>query len=78
MTESFVDEELDPSNWDNLKQYFDDLVHRDLNCSSCLENLIIDESQLSELISEKRAKTYINMTCHTDNAEYQKAWKDFV
>jgi oligoendopeptidase F len=78
MTESFVNEELDASNWDNLKKYFDDLVHRDLNCSSCLENLIIDESQLSEIISEKRAKTYINMTCHTDNAEYQKAWKDFV
>ncbi len=25
MTESFVNEELDASNWDNLKKYFDEL-----------------------------------------------------
>ena len=78
MKKQFVPDDLDASEWNNLEPYFDDLKSRELNCSSCLEDLIRDESQLSEIISETRARTYINMTCQTDDELRQKTWTDFV
>ncbi|MGY8691995.1 MAG: M3 family oligoendopeptidase [Candidatus Poseidoniales archaeon] len=74
----FVPEDLDASKWSNLEPYYNKLRDRDLNCSKCIEKLIKDESELSEFVSEKRAKTYINMTCHTDDEHAQNSWKEFV
>jgi len=78
MSERFVPEDLDASKWSNLEPYYNKLRDRDLSCSKCIEKLIKDESELSELVSEKRAKTYINMTCHTDDEHAQNLWKEFV
>jgi oligoendopeptidase F len=78
MSVRFVPEDLDASKWSNLEPYYNKLRDRDLNCSKCIEKLIKDESELSEFVSEKRAKTYINMTCHTDDEHAQNSWKEFV
>ena len=55
-----------------------DLRDRKLSCSNCLETFIADRSSLSEVISEARARLYIDMTCHTDDEEIQKSWMQFV
>ena len=55
-----------------------DLRDRTLSCSNCLETFIADRSNLSEVISEARARLYIDMTCHTDDEDIQKAWMAFV
>ena len=78
MESRFAPDDLDASKWENIEPFLDNLIQRKINSSNCIEGLIRDESQLSEIISETRARTYINMTSQTDNQEYQKAWGDFV
>ena len=74
MESRFAPDDLDASKWENIEPFFDNLKQRKINSANCIEDLIHDESQLSEIISETRARTYINMTSQTDNQEYQKAW----
>ncbi len=78
MNREFVPDDLDATNWNNLEQYYVELRDRRLNCVGCIESLIRDESDLSEIISETRAKTYINMTCNTNDKKAQDSWKNFV
>lgn len=78
MESKFVQDDLDASKWENIEPFLDNLKQRRIKSANCIEDLILDESQLSEIISEARAKAYINMTSQTDNQEYQKAWRDFV
>ena len=75
---SFVPDDLDGSSWRSIEPYMNDLRDRNLSCSTCLETFIADRSSLSEIISEARARLYIDMTCHTDDEEIQKAWMEFV
>ena len=75
---SFVPEDLDGASWECIEPYMNDLRDRELSCSNCLESFIKDRSSLSEVISEARARLYIDMTCHTDDEEIQKAWMQFV
>ena len=75
---SFVPDDLDGSSWRSIEPYMNDLRDRNLSCSTCLETFIADRSSLSEIISEARARLYIDMTCHTDDEEIQKAWMAFV
>ncbi len=75
---SFVPDELDGSSWESIEPFMNDLRDRRLSCSNCLETFIADRSSLSEVISEARARLYIDMTCHTDDEEIQKSWMQFV
>ena len=75
---SFVPDDLDGSSWEFIEPYMNDLRDRKLSCSNCLETFIADRSSLSEVISEARARLYIDMTCHTDDEEIQKSWMQFV
>ena len=75
---SFVPKDLDGSSWESIEPFMNDLRDRKLSCSNCLESFIADRSSLSEVISEARARLYIDMTCHTDDEDIQKAWMAFV
>ncbi|MED5257780.1 MAG: M3 family oligoendopeptidase, partial [Candidatus Thermoplasmatota archaeon] len=75
---SFVPKDLDGSSWESIEPFMKDLRDRKLSCSNCLEAFIADRSSLSEVISEARARLYIDMTCHTDDEEIQKSWMQFV
>ncbi|MED5455206.1 MAG: M3 family oligoendopeptidase [Candidatus Thermoplasmatota archaeon] len=75
---SFVPKDLDGSSWGSIEPFMNDLRDRKLSCSNCLETFIADRSSLSEVISEARARLYIDMTCHTDDEEIQKSWMQFV
>ena len=75
---SFVPKDLDGSSWESIEPFMNDLRDRKLSCSNCLETFIADRSSLSEVISEARARLYIDMTCHTDDEEIQKSWMQFV
>ncbi|MAV60666.1 MAG: hypothetical protein CND89_03615 [Marine Group II euryarchaeote MED-G38] len=78
MSINFNLNDVNASKWESIEPYLINLKDREIKSSECIENLIHDESQLSEIISETRARAYINMTCQTDNQIYQKAWTDFV
>lgn len=75
---SFVPDDLDGTSWPAIEPFMNDLRDRKLSCVSCLQTFISDRSALSEIISEARARLYIDMTCHTDDEAIQKAWMDFV
>ena len=74
----FVPDDFDASQWENIEPYVNDLLQRKLSCSSCLETLISDSSNLAEHISETGALFYIDMTCDTENDEKKNAFLNFV
>ncbi len=43
-----------------------------------LKNGILDGGELSAALDEESSKRYIAMTCHTDNADAEKAFLHFV
>ena len=77
-TRSFVDDDFDPSVWDEVNPYVDELLNRKISCSKCIEGIIRDASELSEHISEKGALLYIAMTCDTESEEKRSSFLDFV
>ena len=77
-TQSFVHDDFDPSVWDEINPYVDDLLNRKISCSKCIEGIIRDASELSEHISEKGALLYIAMTCDTESEEKRSSFLDFV
>ncbi|MCA9295205.1 MAG: hypothetical protein KC983_01785, partial [Phycisphaerales bacterium] len=74
----FVPSDLDGARWQNLEPYYTALIERTLKCENCLEQLILDRSELDAAASEAAALLYINMTRRTDDAERKKAYLDFV
>ena len=75
---TFIPEDFDASSWENIEPYVDDLIQRNLSCSSCLEKLISDSSNLAEHISETGALLYIGMTCDTENEKKKNDFLNFV
>lgn len=75
---TFIPEDFDASSWENIEPYVDDLIQRNLSCSSCLEKLISDSSNLAEHISETGALLYIGMTCDTENQTKKNDFLNFV
>src|SRR4029077_6874851 len=66
--------------WTHLAPLFDKLENRAAHCAAPdeLERWLLDWSELSAAIDEESSKRYIAMTCHTDNAEAEKAFLHFV
>ena len=74
----FVPAELDGSQWANLEPLYQSLLDRKLACENCLEQLLLDRSELDATAMEAHANLYINMTRHTDSEENKKAYLAFV
>ena len=74
----FVPAEIDATKWEKLEPLFRELIDRPLKCSGCLEQLLLDRSELDAATSEAHGNLYISMTCRTDDAEIKKAYLDFV
>ena len=75
---TFIPEDFDASSWENIEPYVNDLIQRNLSCTSCLEKLISDSSNLAEHISETGALLYIGMTCDTENETKKNDFLNFV
>jgi oligoendopeptidase F len=76
----FVPEGIDLGDWGRIAPLFDQLEVRALACATAaaLEQWLLDWGELSAAIDEESAKRYIAMTCHTDNAEAERAYLHFV
>lgn len=77
-TESFVTAELDATQWANLEPLYRALIERELKCKGCLEQMLLDRSELDALVSEAGANLYITMTRHTDNQTANSGYEKFV
>jgi len=78
MTSGFVPDDFDATIWENIEPLTNDLMERKLSCSSCIEGLISDSSELAEHISETGALLYIGMTCDTESEEKRGSFLDFM
>jgi len=76
----FVPPVLDLGDWDRIAPLFDQLDARAGECANPaeLERWLLDWSELSAALDEESSKRYIAVTCHTDNAEAEKAYLHFV
>jgi oligoendopeptidase F len=77
-TTDFVPAELDGSSWEALQPLYQALIDRSLNCVNCLEQLLLDRSELDAAAAEAHANLYIAMTCHTDDEAAKQGYLDFV
>jgi len=76
----FVPERINLGDWAQIAPLFDQLEKRSASCASGadLERWLLDWSELSAALDEESSKRYIAMTCHTDDAEAEKAYLHFV
>ena len=77
---TFVPANLDCGDWDQIAPLYDQLEARvaTWKCDGCVEQWLLDWSELSAALDEEASRRYIAMTCHTDNAEAEKAYLHFV
>ncbi len=77
---AFVPATIDLGDWAQLAPLFDALETRAPQCDSAtaLERWLLDWSELNAALDEEAAKLYIAMSCHTDNADAEKAYLHFV
>lgn len=76
----FVPENIDLGDWPQIAPLFDQLENRASQLKSVpeLECWLLDWSELEAALDEESSKREIAMTCHTDNAEVEKAFLHFI
>ena len=76
----FVPAVLALGDWEAVAPFFDQLEARAAGCTTVveLERWLLDAGELAAALDEERARRYIAKTCHTDNAEAEKAYLHFV
>jgi oligoendopeptidase F len=77
---AFVPQTIDLGDWPQIAPLFDQLEARAAHAKSAadLEKWLLDWSELNAALDEESARRYIAMTCHTDNADAEKAYLHFV
>lgn len=76
----FVPANADLGDWSQIIPLFDQLEARAPQCKTGadLEQWLLNWSELNAALDEEGSKRYIAMTCHTDNAEAEKAYLHFI
>lgn len=76
----FVPAEIDLGEWAQLAPLFGRLEAGAAQCKtlSDLAQWLLHWSEVSAALDEESSRRYIAMTCHTDNAEAEKAYLHFV
>jgi oligoendopeptidase F len=76
----FVPPGVNLGNWAEIAPLFHQLEVRAKDCASAanLEHWLLDWSELSAALDEESSKRYIAMTCHTEDAEAERAYLHFV
>ena len=71
---------IDLGDWPQIAPLFDGLESRAAQSRSAaeLEHWLLDWSELNAALDEESSRRYIAMTCHTDNADAEKAYLHFV
>ncbi|HEY5296489.1 MAG TPA: M3 family oligoendopeptidase [Verrucomicrobiae bacterium] len=76
----FVPENIDLGDWPQIAPLFEQLEKRapQIKATGELEKWLLDWSELNAALDEESSRRYIAMTCHTDNADAEKAYLHFV
>ena len=74
----FIGEKMDLKTWDDVKPFFDNLLHRPLPDADTLRQWLHDRSELDSYLSENFAWRYIRMTCDTADPGLVERFNYFV
>src|SRR5205085_3278660 len=76
----FVPAQINLGDWSQIAPLFDQLEARLAKIESAaeLEQWLLDWGELHAAWEEEGARRYIAMSCHTDNAEAEKAYLEFI
>lgn len=74
----FIAEDLKINAWEDIKLYFDNLLHRELNTKADFEKWLEDRSELDAVLEEDMAWRYIRMSIDTTNETFTSAYTLFV
>src|SRR3954467_8015869 len=76
----FVPSNINLGDWSQIAPLFDALEKRltGVNDAKQLEQWLLDWGELTAALEEEGAKRYIAMSCHTDNADAEKAYLEFI
>ena len=74
----FVPADIDASSWETVEPYFQQLLDREFSCVGCLEQFLLDRSELDAAVSESGSNLYIAMTCDTEDEDAKNAFLSFV
>lgn len=77
---SFVPKQIDLGDWNQIAPLFNKLEAQIQSAKTAkdLEKWVVDSSELFAALDEESSRRYIAMTCHTDNADAEKAFLHFV
>lgn len=75
---TFVPQDLDPSDWAQLDQWYGKLLDRPIETLAELRRWLADFSELSAVVWEYGARRNIDAACHTDDPDIEKAYLHFV
>ena len=77
---AFVPEKIDLGDWPQIAPLFDLLEARAPGCRTVaqFQHWLLDGGELSAALDEEASLRNIAMTCHTENAEAEKAYLHFV
>lgn len=74
---NLLPEDFKVTTWEALQPYFEELKNRKLDNKEALDKWLQDISELESVISEDACWRQINMTCDTNNKEYEEAFNYF-
>jgi oligoendopeptidase F len=74
----FLPEDFRAEEWESIRPYFENLLHREIGTAEDLWNWFKDRSELESVISEEVGWRYIKMTCDTTDKECQDRFNHFI
>lgn len=75
---TFIPNDFDPSNFDNIQPLLQTLLDRPLTSTTDIESFLTDLTSLSEIIYEYASRKNIDNACHTDDADKEAAYLHVV
>jgi oligoendopeptidase F len=75
---TYVPIDIDASSWDHLQPLYAGLIDRKLMCEGCLEQLLLDRSELDAAAAEAGIVAYINNSRQTDDEDAKAKFLDWV
>ena len=74
----FVPQEIDLSKFEQIEPLYTQLLERPIVSAQAAEQWLLDASELSAAVDEYGARRYIDKSCHTDDAEIERRFMQFV
>ncbi len=78
LTRSYLPENFTFQNWEDIRDYFEDLKNRTFLNESDIEKWLNNRSELEAALQENVGWKYIRMSCDTANEEFAKDYTFFV